>query len=103
MLPMTLDLETISHKYKNINDWVQENARIMANLVYQALEEIEKGKTDTITLIELCINGKCEYEILLDPLEANYSAELNQQYWVDNEDYYRAARVRDIRKKIHKN
>lgn len=98
MLPMIIDLEKISLEYESINEWVEKNPDIMANLVYEALERIASGETEIISLIEICVNGECEYEIQLTPNEAEEPARLNEEYWASKEDFFKAARVRDIRK-----
>jgi hypothetical protein len=98
MLPMIVDLEKIALEYNDVNDWVQKNPDIMANAVYEALERIASGEKDIITLIELCIEGECEYEIQINPKEADEPARHNEAYWASKEDFFKAARVRDIRK-----
>lgn len=102
MLPLIIDLEIISLEHISIVEWVESNPQMMANAVYEALEEVAAGKTDTITLIELCIGGDAQLAIELEPADADEPARLNEEYWVSCEDYLRAARVRDIREYIKK-
>lgn len=102
MLPLIIDMETISLKYNGIAEWVESNPHIMANAVYEALEQVAAGETDTITLIELCIGGDTQLAIELEPTDVDEPARLNEGYWVSCEDWNRASRVRDIREYIKK-
>jgi len=100
---MIIDLEKISLEYESINEWAEKNPAIMANLVYEALERIAAGEKEAISIIELCIDGVCEYEIQITLDEADEPARLNEEYWAGKEEFAKAARVRDIRKEyIHK-
>lgn len=100
MLPIIVDIETISIEHEGIVEWVESNPQVMANAVYEALERVAAGETKTITLIELCVESIPQFAIELDPADADEPARLNEGFWVSREDWFHAARVRDIREYI---
>lgn len=102
MLPIIINFETLVLEYEGIIEWVDANPSIMATAVYQGLEKVASGETESISLIEVCVAGKAYFAIELDPADSEGPALQNEDYWVRQEDWVHAARVRDIREYIKK-
>lgn len=100
-LPHIVDLEMLAFKDQSIQDWVNDNNVLMDELVSDAAEIlIAESDVEVVSLLELWFEEELVAIIDLNRELLPEALENNMKNWAEREEYVRAARSRDILKKL---
>jgi hypothetical protein len=98
-IPYIIDLDTLNSC--TIQDWVAENDVLMYTLISEGAELLVFDPLlDSVDLLEIWQENEIVAIIELNRNFLLEALEKNMNHWVSREEYLRAARSRDLIKKI---
>ena len=101
-LPHRLDAEVLSTKYETLQEWADAHAQMLSELILEGGEYLANAEEDVITVLEIWADNEPAFVIEMNSNNAGRTMKINEDHWVQVEDYFRAARARDAGEYIKK-
>ena len=101
-LPHRLDVEVLSAKYETLQEWADANSQMLSELVLEGGEYLATAEENVITVLEIWAENETVFVIEMNTQDAGKTMKINEDHWVQVEDYFRAARARDAGEYIKK-
>ena len=100
-IPHIIDLLDLANNAMTIQDWAEENSLLMDEMVSEAAEIlVAESDVEYVSLLEMWQGDELVATVDLAQDGLVEALEHNLEHWVEREAYERAARSRDLLKKI---